>query len=108
MYRKILFATLAVVFIVSLCLFAYNYTHAAVTCSASASANSLYSRGYVSPGITNLEWEHKKDQVYTGSATVRAAVGGDVEKKESAVIRIKVRSYAVGQSIGYNIAYEPT
>ena len=41
MLRKVLFSTLAAVFIVSLCLFVYNQTDAAVTCNASASANSL-------------------------------------------------------------------
>ena len=101
MYRKVLFATLAVVFIVSLCLFAYNYTHAAVTCSASASANGLYSSGSVSPGITNLKWEHNKDDKYSGTATVRAAVGGDVEKKENASIHIRVKERATSNHTIY-------
>ncbi len=90
MYRKVLFATLAVVFIVTLCLFVYKQTHAAVTCSVSASANSFYSSGSVSPGIRDLAWEHKEGQSYSGTATVRAACGGDVEKKEDVIIRIRV------------------
>lgn len=90
MVRKVLFATLVVVFSVVLCLFVYKQTHAAVTCSASASANSFYSSGSVSPGITNLQWEHSKGQSYSGTATVRAACGGDVKKKENATIRIRV------------------
>ena len=94
MLRKVLSATLAMVFIVSLCLFVYNQTHAAVTCSASASANSFYSSGSVSPGITDLEWDHSKGQSYKGEATVRAACGGDVEKKENVVIRIRVAERA--------------
>ena len=91
MLRKVLFSTLVVVFIVSWCLLVYNRTHAAVTCNASASANSFYASGSVSPGITNLQWEHKKDDRYRGTATVRAACGGDVEKKEGATIRIRVK-----------------
>ena len=97
MYRKVLFATLAVVFIVALCFFVYNQVHAAVTCSASASANSFYSRGKVSPGITNLQGEHSKGQSYRGEATVRAACGGDVEKKENVVIRIRVEERATSR-----------
>ena len=91
MYRKVLFATLAVVFIAGLCLFVYNQVHAAVTCRASASANSFYSSGNVSPGITNIKWEHKKDDMYSGTATVRAACGGDVEKKVDKPIHIRVK-----------------
>ena len=90
MVRKVLYGTLAVMFIVSLCLLVYDYTYARVTCSASASANSFYASGSVSPGITNLEWEHREGQSYSGSATVRAACGGDVKKKERATIRIRV------------------
>ena len=90
MYRKVLFATLAVVFIVSLCLFVYDYTHAAVTCDASTWAGSLWANASVNPGITDLDWDHNEDDRYFGYATVRAACGGDVEKKENVVIRIRV------------------
>ena len=91
MVRKVLSATFAVMFIASLFFFVYNQVNAAVTCNASASANSVYASGSVSPGITNLKWEHKKDDTYSGTATVRAACGGDVEKKEGAAIRIRVK-----------------
>ena len=97
MYRKVLFATLAVVFIVALCFFVYNQVHAAVTCSASASANSFYSSGKVSPGIRNLKWEHEKNDRYSGTATVRAACGGDVEKKENVAIHIRVMERAISR-----------
>ena len=90
MLRKVLFATLAAAFIVSLCLFAYNYTHAAVTCDASAWAGSLWANASVFPGITDLDWDHNEGDRYRGAATVRAACGGDVERKERAVIRIRV------------------
>ncbi len=108
MYRKVLFATLAGLFIVSLCFFVYNQVHAAVTCSASASANSFYARGSVSPGITNLEWEHKEGQKYNGTATVRAACGGDVEKLEDVTIRIRVEKEEHGWTTGSytNTTYE--
>ena len=68
----------------------YNSTHAAVTCDASAWAGSLWASASVTPGITDLDWEHRDGQSYSGTATVRAACGGDVEKKENAVIRIRV------------------
>ena len=97
MYRKVLFATLAVVFIATLCFFVYSGSDAVVTCSASASANSLYSSGSVSPGITNLKWEHRKDDMYSGRATVRAACGGDVEKKENVEIHIRVMERAISE-----------
>ena len=106
MYRKVLFATLAVVFIVALCFFVYNQTDAAVTCSASASANSFYASGSVSPGIRNLEWEHKKDDMYSGRATVRAACGGDVKKKEKVEIHIRVKEKAISR--GYPPHVETT
>ena len=97
MYRKVLFATLAVLFIVSLCFFAYNRVHATVTCSASASANSLYSSGTVTPGIRNLKWKYEKNDRFSGTATVRAACGGDVEKKENVEIHIRVKERAISR-----------
>ena len=90
MYRKVLSATLAVVFIAGLCLFVYEQTHAEVTCNASAWAGSLWANASVSPGIIDLDWDHNEGDKYFGTATVRAACGGDVEKKEDAVIRIRV------------------
>ena len=108
MYRKVLFGTLAVVFIVALCFFVYNQVHAAVTCSASASANSFYSSGSVSPGIRNLKWEHKKDDMYSGRATVRAACGGDVKKKENVEIHIRVKEKAISRGHPPHVEKEST
>ena len=74
MYRKVLLATLAVLFIVSLCLVVYDPAYARVTCSASASAGSGSASGSVTPGIADLELDHKAGQNYEGKGTVKLVV----------------------------------
>lgn len=82
MYRKVLFATLAGLFIVSLCLFLYDQTYAVtITCSASASAGSVNASASVSPGATGTHCNSEPDcnskaRRYTGSGTAKASVNG--------------------------------
>ena len=74
MYRKVLFATLAVMLIVTLCLFVHDQAHARVTCSASASAGAGSASGSVSPGISDLQLDHKAGQKYEGQGSVKLVV----------------------------------
>lgn len=98
MYRKALFAILAMVFIASLCFFVYNQVHAAVTCSASASAGDLVARASVSPGATNIELDHSKGQKYRGNGTARAVVNGDVDEDSGVIyVIIKEGFTSIGQ-----------
>ena len=80
MYRKVLFATLAVLFIVSLCLFVHDQSYAGITtCSASASAGAWSSSASVSPGLINDARSHSVGTFRSGSATVKAHVNGDTD-----------------------------
>ncbi len=79
MYRKVLFGTLAVVFIVSLCLFVHDQSYASPTCSASASAGAWSSSASVSPGLSNDARAYSVGTFHSGSATVKAHVNGDTD-----------------------------
>ena len=74
MLRKVLSTTLTVVFTLSLCLFVYDQADARVTCSASASAGAGSASGSVSPGISDLELDHKAGQSYEGKGSVKLVV----------------------------------
>lgn len=96
MYRKVLFATLAVVFIVSLCFFVYNQAYAVtITCSASASAGSISASASVSPGATGTHCNSESDckskaRRYTGSGTAKASVNGTtVRDPKTLVVHLK-------------------
>ena len=80
MLRKVLSATLAVVFILSLCFSVYNHAHAGITtCSASASAGVWSSSASVSPGLKSDARNYKVGTFISGSATVKAHVNGDTD-----------------------------
>ena len=97
MHRKVLPATLAVVFIVSLCLFVYDQTHAVtITCSASASAGSVNASSSVSPSATGVHCNSEPDcnskaGYHSGSGTAKASVNGDTDTT-SKVISVHLRS----------------
>ena len=80
MYRKVLSATLTVLFIVSLCLFVHDQSYAGITtCSASASAWWLRATASVSTGLKNDARSHSAGTFRSGSATVKANVNGDTD-----------------------------
>ena len=86
MYRKILSATLAVVFIVSLCLFVHDQSYAGITtCSASASAGAWRSSASVSPRLSNDARTYSVGTFRSGSATVKAHVNGDTNTKTGTI-----------------------
>ena len=80
MHRKVLFGTVAVLFIVSLCLFVYGQSYAGITtCSSSASAGAWRSSASVSPGLSNDPRTHAVGTFRSGTATVKAHVNGDTD-----------------------------
>ena len=107
MYRKVLFATLAVVFIVSLCFFVHDQSYASPTCSASASAGAWSSSASVSPGLSNDARAYSVGTFYSGSATVKAHVNGDTDKttksiKVEVVEETREKFFALGVGITVN------
>lgn len=126
MYRKVLFATLAVLFIVGLCLFVHNQSYAGITtCSASASAGAWSSSASVSPGLSSDARSHSAGTFRSGSATVKAHVNGDTdtttksitvevveetrEKFFAAGVTIQVPGRIISQvtvSGGYKVSYK--
>ena len=105
MYRKVLSATLAVVFIVSLCFSVYNQAHAGITtCSASASAGVWSSSASVSPGLKSDARNYSVGTFKSGSATVKAHVNGETDTTtESITVEVveetREKFFAVGASI---------
>ena len=85
MYRKVLFGTLVVVFLVGLCVFVYNPSYATPTCSASASAGEWSSSASVSPGLSNDARSYAIGTFHSGSATVKAHVNGDTDTTTKAI-----------------------
>ena len=66
--------------------------HAAVTCSVSASAGETSASGSVSPGISDLEFDHEPNDKYEGKGTVSLTVDGVPSGKREQRIWIKVKS----------------
>lgn len=105
MYRKVLFATLVVVFSVVLCLFVYKQSYAGITtCSASASAGAWSSSASVSPGLINDARSHSAGTFRSGSATVKAHVNGDTDTRTKSITvevveETRERFFAAGATI---------
>ncbi len=107
MYRKVLFATLAVVFIVTLCLFVYNQSYAGITtCSASASAGTWRSTASVSPGLINDARTYSVGTFRSGPATVKAHVNGDTDKKTKS-ITVEVVEEIRETFFGFGVSISP-
>ena len=104
MYRKVLFGTLAVVFIVGLCVFVYNPSYATPTCSASASAGAWRSSASVSPGLSNDARSYAIGTFHSGSATVKAHVNGDTDTTtESITVEVVEETRETFFAFGVNI-----